>query len=82
MLRVLNENEMEMVSGGCPIDLQDSGLSAELAQEFCRELELTAGGDYQTPSSPEPIFVNEEEGSGSRIPRRPDEDDSIVPELA
>jgi len=72
MLQNLSKTEMEMVSGGCPLDLRNSGLSAEEAAALCAELNRTGELVRQIPSAP-PLGSGGAEVDGayiaSRLPR-------------
>ncbi len=40
-IQEMNFEEIDLVVGGCPLDLRDSGISAEDAADLCREIERT-----------------------------------------
>ena len=69
MLRELNQNEMEKTSGGCPLDLRGTGLSAADAASICLELARLGIGEPSSPSVGTSFTGTVVRGfSGTRIP--------------
>ncbi|MCK0069622.1 hypothetical protein [Kordiimonas laminariae] len=67
IIQELKYDETNLVAGGCPLDLRDSGISAEDAAEICRELERTQprspGGGSVEGTSGTKVYT------ATRIPR-------------